>query len=74
MLNLFQHPTSKVANHTGYSACGIPKQVRDDKRGKKNNKSKKRAKARQKTGPGLALRAEGFFCLDLLLPFGSSQK
>jgi hypothetical protein len=44
------------------------------KRGKTNNKSKKRAKARQKTGPGLALRAEGFFCLDLLLPFGSSQK
>ena len=31
MLNLFQHPTSKVTNRIGYSACGIPKQVRDDK-------------------------------------------
>jgi hypothetical protein len=27
------------------------------------------AKARQKTGPGVSLRAEGFFCLDLLLLF-----
>jgi len=30
MLNLFQHPTYKVANHKGYSAREIPKQVRDD--------------------------------------------
>jgi hypothetical protein len=28
-----------------------------------------RAKARRKTGPGLALRAEGFFRLDFLLLF-----